>query len=579
MSVILGLNCNHADSSACILKDGKLLFAIEEERINRIKHWAGLPIESINECLKQTNINCSEITDIAINTNPLSNIKEKTFFFLKNYLLGSKKKEIAKRIIKKITLKKDINDFFGENKLSDKVKIHYIDHHIAHIASAFYSSNYNKAIGLSIDGFGDFCSLSISKCQNEKIEIIEKIFFPDSLGLFYEAFTQFIGFKDYGDEYKMMGLSSYGKPKYYDIISKEIFKNEKDIRLNLKYFNHTDKNFSYKFSGKPNQSQIFNNKIKEIIKIDNLNTDKNITEEQKDLAASVQKIFEQKLMLIIEKIKKINFSNNLVYAGGCALNSLGNKKIYDSNYFNNIFIPYAPGDGGGSIGAALVTCKKIHKNVKFSNLQSPFVGPEYSDEFIKNRIENNNSLKKFKYEHIKDKNLLFSKIAKDIFENKIVGFFNGKMEFGARALGNRSILANPCNPKIKDIINLKIKRRESFRPFAPAILYDLKEDWFNNNKQNFYMSAVELIKKEKRNFIPGVTHVDGTGRVQTVTKDMNSDFHSLIKKFYEISKVPIILNTSFNENEPIVMDPNHAIDCFLRTSMDVLVLNNYVIER
>ena len=361
MSIVLGLNCNHADSSACLVKDGKLVFGIEEERINRIKHWAGLPTKSIEECLKQTNIDCSEITDIAINTNPLSNIKEKTFFFLKNYLLGAKKKEIASRIIKKLNIKKDINNFLYPKKLSKKIKIHYIDHHISHIASAFYASKYNDAVGLSIDGFGDFCSLSIAKCNNKNIEIIEKVFFPDSLGLFYESFTQLIGFKNYGDEYKMMGLSSYGKPKYYELISKNIFQDEKNIKLNLKYFNHTDKNYSYKFSGKPNQSRLLNEKIKTIFKLDNLDTNNNITDLQKDLAASVQKIFENKLMLIIKKISELNFSENLVYAGGCALNSLANKKIHESKLFKNIFIPYAPGDGGGSIGAALVASKKITK--------------------------------------------------------------------------------------------------------------------------------------------------------------------------------------------------------------------------
>jgi len=578
MSIVLGLNCNHADSSACILKNGKLLFAIEEERINRIKHWAGLPIESIKECLNQTNIDCTEITDIAINTNPLSNIKEKTIFFLKNYLFGSKKREIANRIIKKINIKKDINNLLNPKKLSKKVKIHYIDHHIAHIASAFYPSDFDNAIGLSIDGFGDFCSLSITKCNNEKIEIIEKIFFPDSLGLFYEAFTQFIGFKNYGDEYKMMGLSSYGKPKYVDLISKNLFKNEKNINLNLKYFNHTDKNYSYKFSGRPNQSKLMNNKIKELINVEDLKINEEITELQKDLAASIQKIFENKLDNIIKKIKNLNFSKNLVYAGGCALNSLANKKLYDSKLFENIFIPYAPGDGGGSIGAALVASKK-NKNIKLSNLQSPFIGPKFSNDEIEKIIKNNKDLKNFDIEFENNNNILYSKVAKCIFENKIVGFFNDRMEFGARALGNRSILANPCELKIKEIINSKIKRRESFRPFAPAILFEKKSEWFNNNFYNPYMSSVEKINENKKKLIPAVTHIDGTGRVQTVTKEINPNFYLLIEKFYELSNVPIVLNTSFNENEPIVMNVNNAIECFLRTKMDILVLNSFIIKR
>ncbi len=576
MNIILGLNCNHADSSACIIKNGELLFAIEEERINRIKHWAGIPCASIEECLKNTNIDLSEITDIAINTNPLSNLHYKVIFFLKNYLLGKKKFEIAERLKKKLTIRKEINNFFAPKKLSKKTKVHYIDHHTSHIASAFYPSNFKNAIGLSIDGFGDFCSLSIAKCESENINITKRILFPDSLGVFYETFTQLIGFKNYGDEYKMMGLSSYGVPKFYQTISKNLF-NKKKIQLNLKYFNHTDKNYIYKFEGKPKQQDMYSEDLKKLFNINELDIN-NIGDLHKNIASSAQKVFEEKLLEICKEIKNLNFSENLVYAGGCALNSLANKKIYDSNLFKNIFIPYAPGDAGGSIGAALYFLKKNKKN-KLSNLTSPFIGPNFSNNQIKNIILNNKEINKSNYEFIENKNDLYTKVSNYIYENKIVGHFNGKMEFGARALGNRSILANPCNPNIKELINSKIKRRESFRPFAPAILYEKKTEWFENSNFNPYMSSVENILKDKQKIIPGVTHIDGTGRVQTVTEKVNNNFYLLIKKFYEVSNVPILLNTSFNENEPIVMGPQDAINCFLRTNMDVLVLNNYIITR
>ncbi len=577
MSIILGINSNHADSSACIIKNGELLFAIEEERINRVKHWAGLPCGSIEACLKYTNIDLSDITDIAINTNPLSNLHHKMIYFVKNYLLGKKKFEIADRLKKKLSLKKDINNFFNPKSLTKNVNIHFIDHHVSHIASAFFPSNFKKAVGLSIDGFGDFCSVSIAKCENEKIHIVKKEFFPNSLGVFYESFTQLIGFKNYGDEYKMMGLSSYGEPKYFDEILKNLFNGEKGINLNLKYFNHTNKNYSYKFQGKPEQNNLFSSNLKNLFNVGDLDT-KSFSDLQKDLASSAQKVFEYKLFEIINEVKSLNYSDNLVYAGGCALNSLANKKLHESNLFKNIFIPYAPGDGGGSIGAALYALKE-NKNITLSNLTSPFIGPNFSNDEIKKVINSSEELNKFNFQIIEDKNKLYSIIAKYIFDNKIVGHFNGKMEFGARALGNRSILANPCNPNIKDIINSKIKRRESFRPFAPAILYENKNDWFENTKLNEYMSSVEKISESKRKIIPGVTHIDGTGRVQTVTENMNSDFYLLIKKFYDISSVPIILNTSFNENEPIVMSPKEAINCFLRTDMDILVLNNYIIKR
>ena len=578
MSIVLGLNINHADSSACIIKNGELLFAIEEERINRIKHWAGLPIESIKYCLDYSKISINEITDISINSNPLSNIFPKSIYFLKNYISGTKKYEIYQRLKNKINLKKILEEKFSPLIFSKNLKIHFIDHHLSHIASAFYPSKFDNAIGLSIDGFGDFCSIAIAKCDNNKISIIDKTYFPDSLGLVYEAFTQYLGFSNYGDEYKVMGLSSYGKPIYSKLIESKIFKKSSNFKLNLEFFNHTGKNFNYKFSGSPKQNKIFNSKIENFLELSNT-TDKNLTVMQKDIASSVQEIFEKQLMKICEKIHKLNFSNNLVYAGGCALNSLANKKLFESNLFNKIYIPYAPGDAGGSIGSALHVIKSKNKGIDLKNLRSPYIGPSYTNDEIQNEITKNKDLQNYNITKYENVDILNQKLAKYIFENKIIGYFNNRMEFGARALGNRSILANPCNPNIKEIINLKIKRRENFRPFAPAILFEEKNKWFDNDISNPYMSNVESIKEEQRNKIPAVTHIDGTGRVQTVTKDINENFYKLINEFYKLSNVPILLNTSFNENEPIVMNYKNAIDCFLRTKMDILVLNNQVIQR
>jgi len=578
MSIILGLNCNHADSSACLIKNGTLLIAIEEERINRIKHWAGLPVKSIEECLKSTGISLNEITDISINTNPMSNISDKIIYFLKNYLLGKKKYEIINRLKKKINLKKDINNYFKPSLLHKNIKIHFIDHHLSHIASAYYPSGFNDAVGLSIDGFGDFASICIAKCNKDKIKIIKKYLFPNSLGVFYESFTQLIGFKNYGDEYKMMGLSSYGEPKYYQLISDNIFKKSNKLELNLKYFNHTGKNFSYNFEGQPNQNDLYNLKLEELFDVKNLNS-KNINNIHKDIAASAQKVFENKLIEICNDIQKLNISKNLVYAGGCALNSLANQKIKKANIFEKIYIPYSPGDGGGSLGSAFYVHKKKNKIINLTNINSPYVGTSYTNDNIKIILDKEIDPKKFKVKYYCDKDELNNNLANLIFHNNIVGYFNGKMEFGARALGNRSILANPCNSKIKEIINKKIKRRENFRPFAPAILEEQKINWFDSDNENPYMSSVEEIKINKRSIIPAVTHIDGSGRVQTVSENTNKDFYNLINKFFKISEVPILLNTSFNENEPIVMEPIQAINCFLRTDMDILVLNNYLISR
>jgi carbamoyltransferase len=578
MSIILGLNINHADSSACIFKDGTLLFAVEEERINRIKHWAGLPVESIKLCLDQTGISINEITDVTINSNPLSNILPKVTFFLKNYISGRKKYEIFQRLKQKLNLKQKLEQNFFPKIFSKNIKFHYVDHHLSHIASAFYPSKFEKAVGLSIDGFGDFCSIAIAKCEDGKISIIDKTYFPDSLGIIYEAFTQYLGFNNYGDEYKVMGLSSYGSPIYSDIIEKNIFTNTDKFKLNLDYFNHTNKDYKYKFSGSPKQNTIFDKNVETFLNL-NTKTNQDFIKTQRDIASSVQNIFEKQLIKICKKINNLNFSKNLVYAGGCALNSLANKKIFESNLFEKIYIPYAPGDAGGSIGSALKVIKSKNNNALLKNLYSPYIGPIYNNNDIKSELNNNSKLKEFNIKKYENKDELNVEVAKKIFENKIVGYFNNKMEFGARALGNRSILANPCNPNIKGIINLKIKRRESFRPFAPAIIYEEKYKWFNNSLSNPYMSNVENIIENQRIKIPAVTHIDGTGRVQTVTKDINIDFYNLINEFYKLSNVPILLNTSFNENEPIVMSYKNAIECFIRTKMDVLVLNNFIIER
>jgi carbamoyltransferase len=578
MSIIIGINANHADSAACIIKNGKVLFGIEEERINRVKHWAGLPIQSIEACLKATGIDSSEITDISLNTNPLSNFWKKSFFFIQSYFFGKKKYEIAKRLKKKLSIRDSINNQSNNCNFGSKVNIHYIDHHISHIASAYYASGFKDAVGLSIDGFGDFCSLSIAKCNEESIKVIKKIYFPHSLGIFYEAITQLIGFKNYGDEYKVMGLSSYGKPEFFELIKEKIFKKGTLFFLNTKYFNHTNKDFEYKFLNQPKQNQIFNDEVFKLFKKEELQNNQDFTQYKADIASSAQKIFEFFLSNICKEIRKLNFSNNLVYAGGCALNSLANNQILINNYFEKIFIPYAPGDAGGSIGSALVAYRKKNKD-SFANLTTPFIGSAYNDEDIKKIINNDQRLKQFKIKYFKNRGELNNFVAQKIFDNNIIGFFNSRMEFGARALGNRSILANPCNPHIKEIINKKIKKRESFRPFAPSILFEEKINWFGNRYYNPYMSCVEQINKDKKYLIPGVSHIDGTGRVQTITKEFNENFYNLIQSFSKISGVPILLNTSFNENEPVVRRPEEAINCFLRTEMDILVLENFVVER
>ena len=570
MEITIGINANHADSSISIFDKNKLIFAIEEERLNRIKHWAGVPLESIDKGLEHCDIEVDQIQHITINTNPLSNINKKIPYFLNNFLFSKKSKEIIKRQSLKLDLKKQIRNYLGKNF---KGSFHYVDHHLSHISSAFYPSGFDKAIGLTIDGFGDFCSFTISECSKKEIKIVDKIYFPHSLGVFYEAFTQLIGFKKYGEEYKMMGLSSYGEPKYKDIILNNFFVNKDYKKLNLNLFNHHKRDFVYNFSGEPKQNILFGDNIYELLSLNK----NNISErEVKDLASSCQKIFELMLHKILEKIKKLKYSRNIVYAGGCALNSLANLKIVSDNYFENLYIPYAPGDAGGSIGSSLHFLSSKYQS--FENLDNPYIGNEFTNEDIKS-VLSNPQYKKIKFKYIEDYKELNNEIVNKLNDKCVIGIFRGRMEFGPRALGNRSIIASPCFQDMKDIINLKIKKRENFRPFAPSIIEDFKDEWFETSFKNYYMSSVEKIKKEKRNLIPAVTHIDGTGRVQCVKNNINIKYYDLIKKFYEKTNVPVILNTSFNENEPIVSCPNEALDCFLRTDMDVLVLENYLITR
>ncbi len=572
MNITLGINSNHADSSCSIFIDNELVFGIEEERLNRIKHWAGFPEKSIEKSLSYIkNNNINEI-DVAINTNPFSNIKEKSIYGFKNYILGKKKLEIFSRLSKKIKLRQTL-----ERKFNYKFKIKYIDHHLSHISSAYYPSGFKKAFALSVDGFGDFCSLVIAKCENGKINVIDKIYYPNSLGIFYEGFTQFLGFENYGDEYKVMGLSSYGKPKYYDLINDNFFNKGNSIELNLNLFNHQRRNFVYNFDGIPRQNAILNKKTCHLFDVEKLSI-KNNFQYVSDIASSLQLVFEKKLNFILENLAKSNFSSNLVLSGGCALNSLFNGKILEKKIFKNIFVPYSAGDSGGGIGAGLFYLSNFKKYSSFKNIRNPYIGTNYSPkeiDLILSKFESN----KFKKIYFSTELELNQKVVELLINSKIIGWFSGKMEYGPRSLGNRAILANPADKNMKEIINSKIKRRENFRPFAPVILIEEKKNWFRTDSLNPFMSFVETILPDKRIEIPSVTHVDGTGRVQTIDINQNPKLYKLIKQFYKRSNIPLLLNTSFNENEPIVENPSQAIDCFLRTGMDALILENILLVK
>ena len=418
------------------------------------------------------------------------------------------------------------------------------------------------------------CAWGHSTENNIKLD--KKIYFPHSLGIFYQAMTQYLGFKNYGDEYKVMGLSSYGEPKYVNEVSKLIKKDKEGFKLNLDYFLHHKKSILSTNNDQAIYKNLYSKKLIELLG-DERKNDEKITKKHMDLAKSIQTVYENIFFYMLENLYKKYKSDNLSLSGGCAMNSVANGKIIEKTSFKKIYTSPNPGDAGGSVGSASVYIyNSLNKPISVKNYA--YLGSKYDLEYIKKILDKNNLIKKYKVNYLDD-DQLYKKIALALSESKIIGWFQGSAEWGARALGNRSIIADARNPKIKDIINSKIKRRESFRPFAPSILYEKMNEWFDIDKEVPFMSEVYPIKKEKISLLPGITHVDGTGRLQTVKKQNNLKYYNLIKSFYELTGVPIILNTSFNENEPIVNNPTEAIECFDRTDMDLLVLENYVISR
>lgn len=576
---ILGINAYHGDASACIFKDNIILAAVEEERFTRIKHAAGFPINAIKYCLDVASISIDQVDHITINRNPKQKLLKKVLFastklfnlnFIKNRLKNLKKIN---------SLKKEFEKYF-QAKVS--AKIYNIDHHTAHIASSVFFSDMKNSNFISVDGFGDFVSTVTGYFDGKNIIKFNEVLFPHSLGLFYTAMTQYLGFMNYGDEYKVMGLAPYGKPKYINKLREIISYDKKNLfRLNLKYFLHHLGNVEMTWlNGEPKIGKVFSNDLEKLLG-EQRKKDDDLLQYHKDVAASTQKIFEEILINIVNDLYEKNKNKNLCISGGSGMNSVANGILSEKTKYSKIYIPPAPGDAGGSLGSAVYQINKINNSsTQFDD--NPYLGPAYSDQAIKKDIDDsmeiikNNSININKFDKFEQLSL---NISKELSNGKIVGFFNGRMEWGPRALGNRSILADPRNINMREILNVKIKRREKFRPFAPSILEEETKNWFETEDKVPFMSKVFQVKNEKHHIIPSVTHIDGTGRIQTISKNYNPQFYKLISDFFKITKVPILLNTSFNENEPIVCNPKEALDCFLRTKMDILVLGNYVLYR
>lgn len=572
---ILGINAYHADSSAAIFKDGVMIAATEEERFTRIKHWAGFPVLAIQFCLREAGISLSEVDYITIGRDPRAKFMNKLNYLRKNpsLVFGALKRFRNSREVSSLEDEfKKIDGTVPYAALGSKIK--NVEHHRSHLASAFFASPFEESAILSIDGSGDFTTTMIAIGKGNKIEVLDSVDFPVSCGLFYTAFTQFLGFPHYGDEYKVMGLAPYGKPLHTEKVKQLLnFLPNGLYSWNEEYFiQPTKAGFKYE-NHIPSVGNLYSQKFVELFGAPRAKGEE-LSQYHKDLAASVQRVTEELIFYILKKLKERTGMTNVCVAGGVAQNSVANGKIAEATGFEGVYIPSAGHDAGISMGSALYYYNHELNQPRAKPVYSAYTGARFSNEEIEAFLSSRN----IRYRRLSNEEL-FDTVTNKLIEPGVVGWFNGRAEFGPRALGARSIIADPRNPKAKDLLNAKIKRRESFRPFAPSILKEYTGDYFTKTDPVPFMEKVFPIKSEKHTEIPAVTHVDGTGRLQTVDKEVSPMYYALIDTFRKKTGVPILLNTSFNENEPIVNSPAEALDCFLRTQMDMLVLENCVIER
>ncbi len=579
--IILGLNAYHGDSAACIVKDGRLIAAAEEERFRRIKHWAGFPTHAIMYCLEAAGIQFSDIDHIALNRDPKAHVGKKALSVIAKGLSPGLALNRLKNAQKINDVKTELMMTFRLKHTDIRAKIHNIEHHVAHLASAYLVSPYKKAAIVSVDGFGDFVGAMWGIGEDNKIEIMDRVYFPHSLGLFYLAFTQFLGFPKYGDEYKVMGLAAFGKPTELNKMAKVVELEEKGrFKLGLDYFTHHIHGASMTWEGgEPEIGPVYSDVMEKEFGGARNNKDP-ISKQHENIASSMQAMYEEAFFHLLNHVFERTNTSALCLAGGCAMNSVANGKIFDRTSFRDVYIQPAAGDAGGAVGVAYFVYHHLVNEQQRFIMDNAYWGPEYTESEIQTVIDSYaDKLKVFKVENVKNDDELCRKTAKHISEGKVVGWFQGRMEWGPRALGNRSIVVDPRRDEMKFVLNERIKRRETFRPFAPSILIEKVSEYFERDYPDPFMIKVYPIKSEKRAVIPAVTHVDGTGRLQTVSKFENPLYWNLIHEFEKITGIPVVLNTSFNENEPIVCKPEEAMECFLRTKMDILVLGPYIIER
>lgn len=578
--IIVGINAFHGDSSACILRDGVMLAAAEEERFRRVKHWAGFPSESIRYCLAEAAVSLSQVDHVAVNQDATANLGKRVRFMLANrpdlgLVLDRIRNKRARASIEEYLARAFPGDTFGG-------EMHAVEHHIAHLSSAFHVSPFDEAVVVSVDGFGDFASGAWGVGRGCQLTVDDRVHFPHSLGIFYQALTQFVGFPHYGDEYKVMGLAPYGTETYLQQMRQIVhLQPGGGYKLNLKYFRHHSEKVEYEWDeGSPSVGTLYTDALADLLGPPR-GADQPLEQRHKDIARSVQAMYEEAFFHLLNILHARHPLDAVAIAGGCGMNSVANGKVTLRTPFKHVYIQAAAGDAGGAIGAAYSVWHE-EGGTRAAHHDHAYWGPHFNNSYVADMlagraadIESRGCV----VHRVADDETLFRETAAAVANGDVVGWFQGRMEWGPRALGNRSILGDPRRSDMKDILNLKIKRRESFRPFAPSVLRDDVAEWFEIDGDVPFMMQVYQIRAEKRSQIPAVTHVDGSGRLQTVCAHTNPRYHAVIRAFKNLTGVPMVLNTSFNENEPVVCRPEEALDCFLRTEMDYLVIDDWVVRR
>jgi len=572
--VILGINAYHGDAAASLVVDGELVAAAEEERFNRKKHSAGFPYQAIRYCLEEAGIKPEHIDHIAIGRDPRAHLWDKIYYVMRKrpslmkFVLGR-----LKKMARFLRARNELERIFGKGRL--KAQFHRVEHHKAHLASSFMVSPFEDAAILSIDGFGDFASTMWGEGEGNRIDVKGSVIFPHSLGIVYNAVTQYLGFPKYGDEGKVMGLAPFGEPAYLKEFERLVTLNEgMDFTLDNRYFCHEEEFLETDWEeGTPVVKKIFSSEMEKLLG-PSRSPESPIEKWHEDIAMSLQRRLEDVVLEMVDRIKKTTGRKNLCLTGGVAFNSVMNGRIRREGPFEGLFIPPVAGDAGTSLGAAYWVWNMTLGKPRSFEMKHAYTGPHYSQEHIESFLRSKGE----KFE-VMEEDPLVEKAVGLITEGKVVGWFQGRMEFGPRALGNRSIIVDPRRSDMKDILNSRIKHREPFRPFAPSVLIEKAGKWFEVGDANPFMLLVHGVLPDKRAKVPAITHVDGSGRLQTVHKETNPIYWKLIKRFEDSTGVPIVLNTSFNENEPIVCSPDDALECYRRTKMDALFMGRCILER